>query len=527
MPVMSCRIDDKPGYKYGEEGHCYTYTAGDERSRKAAKRKAMAQGAAIEASQARRSGKIDYKVKEFDNSLNDFIDRVRSAFDRHFSRRYDDGPALAGEYVWATDIFSDYLIARQGEKYYRVGLEATEDAIVFDEREEWEEVRLSYVAEMLPLEARRDVMFVWEFKGNYPDVPLADGVDYNALVEGDDDPTFVTLPIGKANVTSGNRRHYDEAFIKEFERQVIDLKPVGLMGHLSSAARATEFPSEAVHWVGAKRVGELLWGKGYVPPGEARSRLKRYKASGKKIATSIDAQLEGIWDDKLGAYRMKADTLQLAQIDIAPADRAGIADLAVVPHFTSEMMPGAARVSGNGNGFNEENDDMDKAQVIREMTAEDAKILPEPVRAEVLKSASPAPEVAVVQEVRAALGVDEKADLRQIVTEMRKREEAQAKAAIKARIVEIATPDPGRKPDEDKSIKVAAVRGVVIEMVAALQPATVEEAEAAYNKVTESAAVTELLKASVVTTMGPRQGTPVAGQNGAPKYFVIPEETSA
>ena len=43
MPVMSCTVGEKSGYKYGESGHCYTYTANDEPGRKNAKRKAITQ----------------------------------------------------------------------------------------------------------------------------------------------------------------------------------------------------------------------------------------------------------------------------------------------------------------------------------------------------------------------------------------------------------------------------------------------------------------------------------------------------
>ena len=50
MPIMSCKKDNKPGYKYGEGGKCYTYSANDEKSRKAAKQKAIDQGLAIEQS---------------------------------------------------------------------------------------------------------------------------------------------------------------------------------------------------------------------------------------------------------------------------------------------------------------------------------------------------------------------------------------------------------------------------------------------------------------------------------------------
>jgi rubrerythrin len=49
IPVHECTNDGKPGYKYGEAGHCYTYTTGDEESRKHAKQKAYMQAAAIAA----------------------------------------------------------------------------------------------------------------------------------------------------------------------------------------------------------------------------------------------------------------------------------------------------------------------------------------------------------------------------------------------------------------------------------------------------------------------------------------------
>jgi len=59
MPVQPCRKDGKPGYRYGKSGKCYTYTPGNEKSRKSAKRKAYLQGAAIKASQNRRGEEVD------------------------------------------------------------------------------------------------------------------------------------------------------------------------------------------------------------------------------------------------------------------------------------------------------------------------------------------------------------------------------------------------------------------------------------------------------------------------------------
>jgi len=54
MPVQKCKSEGKPGFKWGESGKCYTYSPGNESSRKAARKKAAEQGRAIKASQKRR-----------------------------------------------------------------------------------------------------------------------------------------------------------------------------------------------------------------------------------------------------------------------------------------------------------------------------------------------------------------------------------------------------------------------------------------------------------------------------------------
>lgn len=46
MPIQDCTKDGQPGYQYGDEGFCYTYT--NETSQVEAKRKAIMQGVAIE-----------------------------------------------------------------------------------------------------------------------------------------------------------------------------------------------------------------------------------------------------------------------------------------------------------------------------------------------------------------------------------------------------------------------------------------------------------------------------------------------
>ena len=440
------------------------------------------------------------KVREIDNSLNEFIERVRSAFTAQFGRR--------AEFMWVVDVFEDYVVVREdGGQTYKAPMEATDDGIKFSSEREWEKVKLSYVAELLPAQQTRDVLVVWELRGNFPDVPITEGVDYESLIAGDDDPVFLTLPIGKVNALSGNGRFYDEEFVVELERQTRETRPIGLMGHLKEEDRATAFPDEAIHWVGVRRVGEFLWGKGYVPSGPARDRIRRYKATGKKIATSIDALAKGVYDDTLKAYRMLADSMRLNQIDIAPADRAGIPALAAVPILTTEM---------NGDEPPQEKR-MDKYQVIRELTAEDAKLLPEPVQEAVKSTVQPAPEVRLVTELRQALGVDEKADITAVITEMKTAQETQRKTAVSGRIKELVE-------DEETGVKIEAVRPLVTELITARNPQTVEEAEAAYKQVVEMDSVKKSLAAYVKGAMGPNQRTPLQALNGKSKYFDIPKE---
>lgn len=358
----------------------------------------------------------------------------------------------------------------------------------------------------------QDTLVITELRGSYPNVPIAADVDYAALTAGDATPVFLTLPIGKAGVTSGNKRHYDDAFVTELEKQTLANKPVGLMGHLSNDQRSWAMPPEALHWVGVQRVGELLWGKAYIVPGEHRDRINRYKAQGKAMATSIDAHADGTWDESLKAYRMDAKTLRLGQIDLAPADRAGIPDLAAVPLLTSEMEQTTQEEP--------QEPEMDKLQVINEMTADDARLLPSAVRDAVVASIPTPPEVAMVSELRTVLGLSTEAEVTAKVTSLVQEQEATRKAAVMARITELATPNPTRT--DDKAIKVDSVRAVVVEMVTARHPQDVTEVESIYNEVATSQLVGDLLKTSVSELMGPNQRVPVAGQPQQGKYFEFP-----
>lgn len=368
----------------------------------------------------------------------------------------------------------------------------------------------SFVAEM-STGIFRDFLIV-EFSGRAPDVPFMAGVDYNALTMGDDKPVFVTLPVGLVNAKSANKRFYDERFVVELEKQIYSNKPIGLMGHLRKDQEATDFPAEAVHWVGARREGDILWAKGYLPVGESRNRLLRYEATGKKIATSIYAEADGTWDSEKGAFSMLAETLNLRQIDIAPADRAGIAGLAAVPYITAEM---SDEIQEPKVPIQEEIE-MDKDQVIRELTAEDASSLPEVVRLKIAEEAKSKFE----STLREILGVEETVDIAKTVRELRQATMDQEQREITSKIRELSQ-------DPAVGIKLESARDLVVELVANRHPSSVTEAERVYGEVIGSESVKKVLASIVQETMGPPQRVPIAGQkdqdtNG--KFFVIPKE---
>lgn len=346
-----------------------------------------------------------------------------------------------------------------------------------------------------------DVVAIFEFRGSYPTVPITEGVIYEDLIAGDDDPMFVTMPIGKSGSTSANNRHYDEGFITELEKQVLQKRPVGLMGHLKDEERSTAFPDEAVHWVGAVRERDLLWGKGYVPPGPVRDRVRRYMASGRPLATSIDAKASGTWSKEQGAMVMDGKTLDLNQIDFAPADRVGISDLSVVPHISKEM--------GEG-GENE----MDKLQIIKELSAEDVKFLPEVVKSTILEAVEVPVEVKQLKEIREALDLGEDADVAERIKEIVTKQSEQHKASIDAKITELV----------DAGVKLAAAKPVVKRYVELEAPQTVDEVQGCFDKVVKDEAITELLKAQVENVGPEHKGTKVGSSTKEAKYFVIPTE---
>jgi hypothetical protein len=57
VPIKQCSEGGKPGYKWGDQGACYTYSPGDDAGRAKARVKAGMQGEAIAFQRARKAGR--------------------------------------------------------------------------------------------------------------------------------------------------------------------------------------------------------------------------------------------------------------------------------------------------------------------------------------------------------------------------------------------------------------------------------------------------------------------------------------
>lgn len=220
------------------------------------------------------------------------------------------------------------------------------------------------------------------FRGNYPTIEPAGNIDTQALLDDDDDPLYVTLPVAQIGRTSANGLFYDEALVLQLVRETPG--KWGIFGHIGWRDEGSLFPKPEVYWVGAILEGDLAWAKGYVPPGEARDTVKRLKASGAGIATSIYGVGEAEFIAE-GQYRLKQFELQ--QLDFAPSDRAAL-QIGIPPNLTKEMQTEAS---------------VNKSDVLAALTVSDIPNLPKTVIEAIVQQHAPKPAEGKVGELEAAV----------------------------------------------------------------------------------------------------------------------------
>lgn len=207
---------------------------------------------------------------------------------------------------------------------------------------------------------------VGEFRGSFPEVPSAPGVNMEELRALDADPLFVTLPvIPEIGKVSGNGLLYDDALALSIEEQINTKRPGGRFGHLSKEQADTAYPIPEATWIGAVRDGSTLWAKAYFPPGAARDHVRRLKAVGGSIATSIWGK--GDYEQVRAGVR-RLTNFALESLDFAPPERAALGYRAT-PILTAEM---------------QEETEMNKEQLIAELTVND---IPATLRQQIISAA--------------------------------------------------------------------------------------------------------------------------------------------
>lgn len=174
------------------------------------------------------------------------------------------------------------------------------------------------------------------FRGSFPEVPFAPGVDVDQLTAGDEGkPLFVVRPLAVLNEVSDAGLEYDKELVEEIRQQVLLKKPPARQGHIPKENVDWEFPNDVGLWVGAEMFGNTLYGKAYIYPRTLfhQMTLKR-KAAGSTLSNSIWGK--GNWIVKPNGNKGLRG-LDLESIDFAPAERASLGALGGEFGTTSEM----------------------------------------------------------------------------------------------------------------------------------------------------------------------------------------------
>jgi len=284
------------------------------------------------------------------------------------------------------------------------------------------------------------------FKGEIPDVPTYDLIDKELLYQGDSDPFHVTLAVMRVGEVSDNGLLYDAELVERIEEQLAGSG--GIRGHLGFF-NMDEYPVEEIHWVGHwRRDDGITWAKGYIPPGETREDVRRKKATGGSIGTSIFGwgELEEVADD---VYKLR--NFELETLDLVPAKR-------------------AALKMGAWSGFKitKETEKQEEIMAEQELTMAD---IPEALREQIVREAT--------------INADERVAKLQAELEQRNRcigEMEQAAAAAQARITELETAGAAQQTRIDE-LEGAVFERQLIDQIAALTAGWNVTSEAGRKKV--------------------------------------------
>lgn len=269
---------------------------------------------------------------------------------------------------------------------------------------------------------------IWhKFEGKFPSVATYSHVDTELLYHGDPDPFHILLAVSEIGRVSQNGLVYDKEFVMRIAEQLQD-GVGGIRGHIPEGMEDSYYPIEEVYWIGHLLDDEgKLWAKGYVPPGATREFIRRKKAQGGKIGTSVYGTAVR---EMTNNGRWYARDFDLEQLDLAPIKRASL------------KMPGNFELLKEMEASESDMDEIrleDVPQHVRnQIVAEVRKQLEAETNVQRVRELEQAVEqheatirelrehASIVAEIRAVIGQD--ADLVNMVREMHQQMSAMAEA---------------------------------------------------------------------------------------------------
>jgi len=348
------------------------------------------------------------------------------------------------------------------------------------------------------------LVMISEMKGAYPDIPLPDDIDRDALKEIVGDKLFyVTLPIGEADAMSRNGRKYSRRAVEQIVEYVNKDRPDGIWGHMSTEEIQTRYDPPSIRWLAAMMDADgIAWGKGLPLNEETRNYYQLARATKAKVGTSIMAWAS-MDDDEVVE-------LDLQQVDIADPKRVGVPATAAVPHLTAEMTSG----SGESPKRLKDGDSLDVIErAARDATA--AAPVPKITQSETpvveMRETKPDKEESTMDEKEIQELVSERDTLKSQVTELQGN--ATRVTELETKVKELSdqvgmmlreyidtasaracSVDPTLDLTDEDAVAVRPSYVSVRDYVVAMQPQSKEAVDAAVKKVIERPHIKEMLK---------------------------------
>lgn len=393
--------------------------------------------------------------------------------------------------------------------------------ITEQQREDRLLVRMDTVSEMGGLRGK-----------DYPDISVPDDVDVAGLMEiFGEKPVFVILPIGQINAQSRNNRIYTENAMYSLVRQVNELRPEGMRGHLRDEELSTRYDNPEIRWLRAEVHGDMVYGLAVALTKASRDYYRTAMKTNAQVGTSLFA-----WATMDGENVVDLD---LISIDMADPRRVGIPLTAAKPKIKHEMSDRQEKKTMSSNAaeavqmqtFMELREERTRLQhQVAELESRIERLTPFEDDARELRKLLSIGEqqslVAFVKSQQTALaelfalfGVKDMSAFKTAVTEM---QSTFAQMAIESAMLLESTV----RAAIDEKIVVPSLRSLAVELVMARNPKTRQEVEAALEAVYKLPALQTALAESIAALSGGNQPTMRSARidEDKPKSWILKEE---